>query len=231
MKFSRMAIFFVPCLLFITSCSPNSTKASETSVPTIPQETFALSTSTPTATASQTTQPSVTSVPPTITVPPTPDYSQITMIGAYAIQGQYGNFTQVILDIGNLQGEFIGIVGTDQYKCEPRTDIPTQINCVGLPVIKDRQIKFSLFLPAITEPIFSTSFLLPGAIPTPEGMVCEIEPLWTDVIRARGYYAEPGCYAVSCWLNGTYYGGVQDSCKEYWPWIPPGLFPTPLPTP
>lgn len=229
MKLYKVAVFIVPIVLFITSCSPNPTEPTDTLVPTLPQETVALST--PTATASQTALPSATSIPATMTMTPTPDYSQITMIGAYAIQGSYGNFTQVILDIGNLQGEFYGKAGTDPYKCEFRTDIPTQINCVGVPVTKDRQIKFSLFLPSMTEPVFSTSFILAGAIPSPQGMVCEIEPLWTDVIRARGYFAEPGCYAVSCWIDGKYFGGVQDSCKEYWPYMPPGLFPTPLPTP
>jgi hypothetical protein len=229
MKFFRMAVFIVPVVLFITSCSPNPIKPMATSVPTIPQENVALSTST--ATASQTALPSATSIPATMTMTPTPDYSQITMIGAYAIQGSYGNFTQVILDIGNLQDKFYGMAGTDPYKCEYRTDIPTQINCVSVPVLKEKRIFFSLFIPSNTEPVFSTSFILSGAIPTPAGMVCEIEPLWTDVIRARGYIAEPGCYAVSCWVDGKYFGGVQDSCKEFWPWMPPGLFPTPLPTP
>lgn len=231
MKILKAALLFVMTIFFIASCSPIPVESVETHKPTNYEEIGSPSISIPTASPSVTPIPSKTLITPTITITPTPDYSLIKLVGAFVVQNNYGYFTQVILDLGNLKGEFYGKVGTELFNCEFRKDITSQIDCIGIPVIKDRWIKFSLFIPTNVEPIFTTSFLIPGAIPTPEGMVCEIEGLWTDVIRARGYFAEPGCYAVTCWIDGKYYGGVQDSCKEYWPWIPPGLFPTPLPTP
>jgi len=231
MKLSKVVLPIVLFTFLLASCSPNTVQTTETEIPTIIQTTAAPSTSTLTATASQTPQPSVTNIPPTITVTPTPDYTQIKLYGAHLIQGNYGSLTQVSLEMGNLQGEFYGIAGNDNYKCKFRKDIPTQMDCVGAPVPENKRINFSLFISTQTEPIFKTTYIFSGVMPTPQGMVCEIEGLWTDIIKSRGYISEPGCYAVTCWINGTYYGGVQDSCKEYWPWIPQGLFPTPLPTP
>ena len=228
MNHYKKALAMIISLIILSSCAPGAATPIQTPIPTVSQ--VIPPTSTPTATATQTPLPTATPVPPTSTLVPTPDYSQIKLVGAHSISGQYGSFTQVILEMGSLQGEFYGIGGLDNYKCEFRQDIPTQINCIGAPVPTDKLINFSLFISTQTEPVFSTSYRFTGPSPTPAGMYCEIEGLWTDIIKSRGYYAEPGCYAVTCWIDGKYYGGVEDSCIEYWPWIPPGLYPTPLAT-
>jgi len=215
-------------LMIISSCAPGPTTPTQTPIATVTQETSSTSTPTPFMPVVDTPLPTSTPVPPTSTMTPTPDFTQIQLVGNYAISGQYGSFTQIILEMGSLQGEFYGIGGLDNYKCEFRQDIPTQINCIGAPVPTNTLINFSLFTSSQTEPVFSTSYSFTGPLPTPVGMYCEIEGLWTDIIKSRGYNAEPGCYAVTCWIDGKYYGGVEDSCIEYWPWIPPGLYPTPL---
>lgn len=225
MKLFKMAVFIVPVVMLITSCSPNPIKPTDTLFPTLPQETVALST--PTATASQTALPSATSIPATMTLTPTPDYSQIKLYGTRDVRGGYGSLTLVILEMGNLQGEYFGMGDGNKYNCEFSEDFPSQLNCFGPIVPYQQKIKFSLFIPTSPDPVFNTTFSFTGPGPTPMGMYCEIEPLWTEVLNHIG---NVGCYAVTCWINGTYYGGVQDSCKQYWPWIPPGLIPTALPT-
>jgi hypothetical protein len=235
MKEQRMSrkgwvVFILIFLIILTSCSPAtvapSKAASSTNTRTI----------VPTATQTLTQTPlptdTLTPLPPTSTNTPvpTPDYSQIQLYGTYQVNNSYGTFTQVILEMGNLEGEFYGVGNDDKYKCQFRKDIPTQLDCIGNSISLNTAVNFSLYTTTQPEAVFRTYYRFSAAMPTPDGMVCEVEGLWTDIIKSRGYISEPGCYAVTCWINGVYYGGVQDSCKEYWPWIPPGLVATPLPT-
>jgi len=227
MKISKVALSIVLILILIISCSPNTTLSTEPTIPTKSQVTNPSHTSTTTATASQTPTTKTTSLSATSTITPTPDYSQITLFGAQDIRELYGSATLLILEMGTIRGDFFGIGDGEKYSCEFSKDFPTQLNCFGPTVPYQKKVDFSLFVITNSEPIFNTTFRFSGPPPTPMGMYCEIEPLWTDVLNHIG---NVGCYAVTCWINGSYYGGVQDSCKEYWPWIPPGLISTALPT-
>jgi hypothetical protein len=226
MKKNSMAISIIITLIFLASCAPFAATPIPTPVQTATLETPP--TSTPTATATETPLPTDTPMPPTSTMTPTPDYAQIQLIGAYSIYDANGSFTQLILELGTLKGDFHGIGDGANYRCNFRTDFPTQLDCFGPSVPFQKSIKFALYISTLPEPIFDTTYKITTAAPTPMGMYCEIEPLWTEVLHYQG---DVGCYAVSCWINGVYYGGVQNSCKQYWPWIPPGLVPTALPTP
>jgi hypothetical protein len=219
-------------VIILTSCSPAKAQVSQTPISANAQVVISTSSQTLTQTPLPTETP--TPIPPTATstlIIPTLDYNQIKLFGAHLINNAYGSFTQVILDMGNLQGNFYGIGNADKYKCEFLKDNPTQLNCTGNPVLSEKLITFSLFITEQSEPIFSTTYRFIVALPTPNGMYCEVEGLWTDLMQSlHNYHNEPGCYAVTCWIDGSYYGGVEDSCKKYWPWIPPGLFPTPVGT-
>jgi hypothetical protein len=194
----------------------------------MPLGTSALPTYTPTSLPSQTPLPSQTSTQVANTATPTPDFSKISLYGVQDVRESYGSFTLVILEMGSSAGVFYGMGNGERYPCQYSKDYPTQLNCFGPTVAYQQKVNFSLYLTTLPDPVFNTAFRFSGPPPTPMGMYCEIEPLWTEVLHHIGGV---GCYAVTCWVNGTYYGGVQDSCKEYWPWIPPGLFPTALPTP
>jgi hypothetical protein len=225
MGLKKMSFTLVLSLIVLVSCIPVTTSPTQTVMIPVSQEPSP--TIKPQASSTQTLLPTFTTIAATNTSTPTPDFSQIQLIGAHAIQGKYGSFTLVILDVGSLQGDFYGLGDGQRYKCEFRLDITTQIDCKGPSAPYNKQINFSLFASSHAEPVFKTNYNFSGILPTPIGMYCEIEPLWTEVLHYQG---DVGCYAVTCWVNGTYYGGVEDSCKEYWPWIPPGLFPTALPT-
>jgi len=222
MKNSKAGVFLLS-LLFLASCSPAIPVASETATKIL--DALIPSTSTPTLFPSQTPLPSLTSTQIASSATPTPDYSKILL---YGTDESYGSYTLVILEMGILSGEFYGMGNGEKYSCQYSKTSPTQLNCFGPGVAYQQKVDFSLYLISLPEPVFNTTFRFSGPPPTPMGMYCEIEPLWTEVLHHIGGV---GCYAVTCWVDGKYYGGVQDSCKEYWPWIPPGLFPTPLPTP
>lgn len=202
------------------ACSPQPAE-----IPPLPTST---ETQVPSATAtlepSQTPTSTDTPIPPTITPTSTPDFTQIKLIGAYDIHQVYGSFTQIIIEMGTLTGNYYGMVDGVKYKCSFRNDFPTQMNCFGPNVFYGRNYKFALYSELLQEPIFNSSFIFTSPPPTPVGMYCEIEGLWTELV---GKIGGVGCYAVTCWINGVYYGGTQDSCKNPWPWIPPGLIPTP----
>jgi len=223
MRYFNFAII-IP-LVILTSCSPSIIIPSRTLeiIPTqvvIPTSTQTL-TQTPTPTETPTLIPTSTS-----TMIPTPDYSQIRLIGAHRIDNSFGSFTQIILEMGNIQGVFYGFSNNENYVCRTRNGYPSQLICDGGSVPFDKRMLFTLYSSNPDYAIFSTYYLVIDPNPTPIGMYCEIEGLWTDAV---GHLDAPGCYAVTCWIDGKYYGGVVDSCVDYWPWIPPGLYPTPLP--
>jgi len=59
--------------------------------------------------------------------------------------------------------------------------------------------------------------IIPNAYPsTPEGMWCEIEPLWVAPLTGP-----EGCYAVTCYLNGVFVNeGTPNTCERPWMYGP-----------
>ena len=54
------------------------------------------------------------------------------------------------------------------------------------------------------------------AIPSPQGMSCEVEPQWNN--PAGGHEIAYGCFAVSCYLNSGFYYGNNATCLTPWPY-------------
>lgn len=65
----------------------------------------------------------------------------------------------------------------------------------------------STFLPTHTKGFY--------AIPSPQGMYCEVEPLFGN--PAPGRDVAYGCFAVSCFQNGTLVYGNEATCLNPWP--------------
>lgn len=221
-KFLYLPIIFV---LILGACT--SSFEETTSIPLIQSTEELQPVLKNTSTPSQAPSPIATLIIPSRTANPTPDYSQIKWIGSHEIWLLDNSFTQVIIDVGTLQGHYFGMADGENFRCEYRTDYVTQINCFGPIMPHHQSIEFMLFMISQTEPIFTNKFKFLSPLPTPIGMTCEIEGLWTELV---GKIGEIGCYAVTCWVDGEYYGGTSDSCKVPWPWIPPGLIPTATPS-
>jgi hypothetical protein len=76
---------------------------------------------------------------------------------------------------------------------------------------------FHLLEASRTDPVLTLDIIIPSFYPpTPVGMKCEVEPLWVSPLT--GTY---GCYAVTCYIGNTYYGGTKDTCVNPWIWPVP----------
>jgi len=93
------------------------------------------------------------------------------------------------------------------------TDTPTVTN-TAMPI--PTQLPTRTLTPAITKTPLPTATEKLYAIPSPEGMSCEVEPQWNN--PAPGHEIGYGCFAVSCYLNGTYFYGNNATCQTPWPY-------------
>ena len=202
----KRSLLFITLIVFVvTGCAP------AIQVPT-PTATLLLATDTPQPTATST--PTETPVP-TPTASPTPDFSVVKFDKYYSI----GTTTMVIVyALNGVRGEFHA-TGKDiyMYECKYDPDNADKLLCQGAYQGLGREIIFKLYEVSRVDPILINNILIePLYPPTPEGMTCEIEPLW--VLPLHGTY---GCYAVTCYLNGGYYGGTTDTCIQPWLWPVP----------
>ena len=202
------------CLATLISCacapSPVATEppvvASNTPVP-VPSET---STPEPSATLI----PSVTPIPTeTSTATPTPDYTQIHLVRTYAV---YQQSSQVFLNMGTLLGEYYAVghypkMENVDFNCEFDADKTTEMVCTGTGIPFGLGIYFILYKAETDEPIYNNIVTFTGPIPSPVGVVCEIEPLW------ESNQGDLGCWAITCYQNGVWYGGTGDTCYKPWP--------------
>jgi len=120
------------------------------------------------------------------------------------------------LYIGNLQGEFYGTAYISDYYydfvCGRDINHPEHLICRGPALPFGKKIFYRLFsLPEETT-AYENFIMFTGVIPSPTGVACEIEPLW--LVHGK----EVGCYAATCWQNGSYLGGTENTCETPWPY-------------
>jgi hypothetical protein len=151
---------------------------------------------------------------PTSSRTPGVDYSVIKFESLY-LNGT--SETVLIFALHGVRGEFY-VTGNDYtYMCKPAPTDPDQLFCRGEYQPPGYEVLYKFFVVGQVEPILTRSMIIPSPYPpTPEGMRCEIEPLW--VAPLTGTY---GCYAVTCYLNGQYYDGTADTCIQPWRWPVP----------
>jgi hypothetical protein len=167
----------------------------------------------PAATITSTPLPTDTPLPPATSTPEF-DFSKIKYTNLY-----FNSTTEMVLifSLNGARGEFNLIGNNYQYACTPSRDNPDQIVCRGAYQAPGREVVFSLYETSRVDPIYSVDLVIPSFYPpTPEGLICEIEPLW--VLPLTG---PEGCYAVSCQLNGVPYPGTPNSCDQPWQWPVP----------
>jgi hypothetical protein len=169
--------------------------------------------------------PIITSTPePTITATSTsiPDYSQIEFLNFDAV---YKTSSRFELEMNELSGNYYASGRINDgvliaYKCEFRTDKPSHLVCSSGPLPFDTKVNLQLYSELTDELVFSWQikydFYSHGeVIPSPTGVICEVEPQWNGKIPA--HQLGVGCFAMSCWQNGEYLWGTDNTCQEPWP--------------
>jgi len=190
-------------------------------------------TKTPTITSTLTPIPSKT-VTPTATF--LPDYTRIEFLYFDAV---YNVSSRFALNMNELSGDYYasGRVNNGAlfaYKCDFRTDKTTQLVCESGPLPFDTKVNLQLYLENTDELVFSQqinyNFVSYGeVIASPTGVMCEGEPQWNGAIPA--HQLDKGCFAMSCWQNGNYLWGTDNTCRDPWPFLWKYEHPLNLPTP
>jgi len=211
MKLSFIIPIFITILL-LSACAPAPVEtemplaASDTPLP-LPSETSKPETSatpTPTATPTRTATTSAT---------PTPDYSQIHLVRTFAV---FEQSSQVFLDLGQLEGEYYAIgryskLENIHFRCMKNPEKTNELVCKGGGIPFGLGIYFNLYEAGTNQLVYENIVSFTGPIPSPTDVVCEIEPLW------ESNQGELGCWAITCYQNGQWYGGTGDTCTKPWP--------------
>jgi hypothetical protein len=215
---NRPILAALAIIFLLVACGPSATPATPdvASMQTQAVATaYAMLTLTAPA-ATITPLPTATGTPvPTATATATPDFSAVKYVNLY-FTGTNGMV--VIFALNGARGEFRLTGNEYAYECQPAADNPDQLLCRGAYQAPGREVIFNLYESSQTDALLTLDLIIPSLYPpTPEGMKCEIEPLW---VRFPGSYAY-GCYAVTCSINGIYYGGSADTCTNPWIWPVP----------
>lgn len=212
MKYAWIAVLIAT--LFLSACNQGAVTAEAVQVSALQTQAvetaFAVLTQdAPAATATAT----ATLIPPA-THTAVPDYSMIKHESIYFV----GSSEMVVaFSLNGTHGEF-HLTGNDyRYDCQVDPGNPDLLLCRGAYQAPGRVVIFNLHAAESATPILTMEMIIPSMYPpTPEGMYCEIEPLWVPPLT--GNY---GCYAVTCYLYGTYYDGTPDTCIQPWRWPVP----------
>ncbi len=220
-KVLALSFFFI---LLLSACGNTEkaqelTKTSNPPVITQPPEPTSSSTLNP-----PTQTPTITLTPTeAITATPTLDVPGITLAGYDFLYNKSSLFS---FDLNYSSGEYYGTGRLQDgtllnYSCWFRDDLPTRIVCTGGIVPFDSKINFQLYRKDTDEVLYNNVFVyntrLHGEIlATPTGVTCEVEPQWGGIGPA--HQLDIGCFAMSCWQNGEYLWGTDNTCRDPWPY-------------
>ncbi|KAF0106560.1 MAG: hypothetical protein FD146_2468 [Anaerolineaceae bacterium] len=213
----RLILAALAITFLLAACGPSAASPTPLDVPAMQtqavQTAYAMLTLTAPA-ATPTPLPTATGTPvPPATSTPTPDFSVIKHESLY-----FNGTAEMVLvfALNGARGEFRLTGNEYAYECQPAADDPDQLLCRGAFQAPGREVIFNLYESSRSEALLTLDILIPSLYPpTPEGMWCEIEPLWMGL--GGGY----GCYAVTCTINGQYYDGTPDTCVQPWRWPVP----------
>ena len=125
----------------------------------------------------------------------------------------------VVFDLNGKSGEFRLTGNEYTYTCQLSPTDADTLRCLGAYQAPGREVIFKLYEASRTDPVLIQDMIIPDSLPpTPEGMACDIEPLWEVHPEIDPNY---GCYAVTCYINSQYYAGTQDTCIQPWLWPVP----------
>jgi hypothetical protein len=221
-----MALLLIVAVLILAACS------SESSAPTAPVQTpttevaptVVPATNTPLPTETATEAPTFTATP---TVLPTEEVKARYLSNSHV----YKTSSTVLLSMSVTSGDFYGVatssVSEVKYTCKFDSINLNYLVCSGENVPLDTLIDFKLYRKESDEQIFEGIITFPREKTLPAGMTCEIEPQWNTTGESQHELGE-GCFAASCWKDGQFFWGSNNTCVKPWPfeWD----FPHPLAT-
>lgn len=193
----------------------------------------AAQTSTALASVTPSPKPTETLNSPTQTPTITPTHTQAftatpTLETTFAFYDfLYNKSSHFAFDLNYTSGEYYGTGRLQdgtllKYSCWFREDIATRLVCNGGAVPFDSKMNFQLYRKDTEEMIFNETFIynypLHGELlATPTGVNCEVEPQWNG--QTAPHQLGKGCFAMSCWQNGAYLWGTDNTCREPWPFL------------
>lgn len=214
-KKKSLIFSFLVLIFFATACGSmvaqsEPTLASTTMAPAVPT---LEDTPTPSPTATETPLPPT----PTETSTPTTSPEVLQWLSFYV---QFSEYSQISLEFNTQAGFYYGM-GTAtngssiDYTCTFRQAPSTELVCKGAPIPVGASVDFSLYDANSGSQVYRNTFTYRGAVPTPMGLTCEVEPQWNGDIPA--HQLGQGCFALSCYLNGAFYYGNNNTCEKPWP--------------
>lgn len=228
----RIIFLAIICVLFLAACAPAVPTATEAA--NTPDETISEPTAISEPSATSTQVPTATEMPvPSATATATLEPVKFTYVGS---SGQWHTSTKFMLDASNASGTYYAI-GNGQkgeytkYICTFGDDVdrPNRLTCKGGAMTFNRTVYIDLYDSNTNQVVYSNSISFAGIVPTPTGMTCEAEPQWNGFIP--DHQREVGCFAISCYQNGSFFYGNNYVCEDTWPfeWALPNPLFTPQP--
>ncbi len=176
--------------------------------------------------------PTETPLPPTATatVTPTATITVTPSIDPQAIELLYYDFylersSSFGFNLNYTSGDYFGQgVLPDgsilNYTCRFDAQQAGRLVCSNGAIPYGGKIDFSLLRADTRDVIYRQIFLYDvmmhgEVVPTPMGMNCELEPQWNGGVpdHELGY----NCFAISCWQNGKFFWGSNNTCETGWP--------------
>jgi hypothetical protein len=228
----KTLLFVLLLVGLFTACQPvPETDASSSATAVLVTDTLA-----PTLTPMPSTLTPTITMTPTVAISATPtlDAEGITLINFDFRQNQSSTF-QFAMNYSS--GDYYATGRLQDgtllpYNCSFLPDQPSTLHCSGGVVPFNGRVNFQLYQQDTNQMIFSEVFLnnvlTHGEIlPSPTGVICEIEPQWNGF--KPDHQLSKGCFAMSCWQNGKFLWGSDNTCINKWPF--PWDFTHPLHTP
>lgn len=210
-----LSVLFVSASAFmIAACTPQAATATEIVPPTA---TAVLATNTPLPTETDTPVPTATTAPTmTATAVPTEEL-RVRYIGNNHV---YQKSSTVTLSMSVTEGNFYGVatssVSEVKFACKFESIELNYLVCSGGNVPLDTTIDFKLYRAETDESVFEQTFVFPREKTIPSGVSCEVEPQWNSTGEPQ-HELGTGCFAASCWKDGQFFWGSNDTCVKPWP--------------
>lgn len=222
-----VCIVILGLFILVPMVGKKNVKAQQLSVTSNPTASSA-----PTLTASPLPTESPTETPiPTVAASATPTQETVkfSYVGSSA---QWNTSSSFLLDASQAAGEYYAIGNSStgaatRYTCTFGTDMPKRLTCKGGAMPFNQSVYIDLYDAATGEILYSNTITFAGIVPTPTGMSCEAEPQWNGFIA--DHQLDQGCFAITCFQNGSFYYGNDYVCQGDWPFE--WNLPSPLYTP
>ena len=202
------------CIVLISGCNSVENQAE----PTITNTPFLPVSATPVVTPTI-ILPSFTPAIPTATWTMTPTViPAVVQVNRFYVQ--FNQYTQIDLVMNTQAGLYYGTglssAGvTINFNCSFKLAPSTDLVCKGDSIPVGASVDFSLLSSATGETLYKNVFTYRGAVPTPTGMSCEVEPQWNG--RIPDHQLDVGCFALTCYQNGSFFYGNNNTCEIPWP--------------